>query len=242
MHISGEELIDGMAARRVLRSLVEKGPLVTLMAENDPVERLSSVIDQVGPTPNRLEFDHPAGNRDSRPVFGASDSIEISWSDDGMRYRTRALVARVNLNERRPSYTMTVDVNVYRRVEQRSAERIPVTPDDGLRAMLVVTSGTPSLAPIVKDISLTGVHLSVPAERAEVCDLEPKMTARLSLQFRHLDDAKDVASRITIVRMERINEKLVDFGCAWMEPSKDFISHVERFIANKTQASKPAGK
>ncbi|HYW75028.1 MAG TPA: PilZ domain-containing protein [Gammaproteobacteria bacterium] len=227
-----ENRVTGMAAKRAVQQLARKAIRVDMICESDDTKRPSSVIDQVGRDAQRLELDQPLGDVGEAPIYRVGDTLYLYWSDDGMFYGTKVKVVQINVAERLPSYVVELDEQLYRREEKRVATRIPVTPDEGIKAQFRVSVRGATLAPIVKDISDSGIRLSLPIAQVLNNDLEPGLAATLFLSFS--GSREPVGSRVTVMWIERINDQFSDFGCQWTAPSKVFQAQIERFIESKS--------
>lgn len=230
---SPENAVTGTAARRALNGLARLTGRVDLMRDHDDQVEASRVIDLV--IRNRaiqLELDQPIGQAADTPCYAVGDALLLYWSDDGMRYGTRAVVAQVDCDDAKPSYLLDVGDVVYREEERRVADRIPIDESDGIKATLSCGTRRAQLNPVVEDISAGGVRLSLSVRAINQADLEPRMNATLSLTLPTASDA--LRTHITIAWMQQINEQRCDFGCFWRQPPDNFLEPLQRFIAMRT--------
>ncbi|MGN8158782.1 PilZ domain-containing protein [Salinisphaera sp. RV14] len=231
---SSENAVSGTAARGVLNRLAQLSVRVDVIRANFENVEPSRIIDlMMRGRVMQLELDQPINASHATPRHNIGDELSLYWSDNGMRYGVRAVVAEVREEEAGLSYLLDVDDTVYRKQEERVNDRIPVEAGDGLKATLSAGRRSTRLNPVVKDISASGIRLSLSVREINAAELEPRLNAKLALTLPTANDP--LRTHITIAWMQQINDQSCDFGCFWRQPPDIFLEPLERFIALYTQ-------
>lgn len=226
-----EFAVSGATARRILRHAKRKGLMVTVVGDRSSTEWLTSVVDQMSGDPYALLLDQPVGTPADQPVFSLGESIRMRWTEQGLHVGVLARVVRVDSKASPPIYEIHIDGGVFR-LQRRGAYRVPIGPNDAVRALLSVNADSEPLVPIIKDLSTTGVLLSLDLKQALDIGLERYMRAMFTLQL-PLPDSEEVTSELFVLWTERISDQRMDFGARWLEPSIDFTISIRRFIVRK---------
>lgn len=230
---SSDNAVTGTAARREIHHLAQLSSRVDVMRHEGDEVVPCRVIDIVPRTHGtQIEIDQPIGRSSASLFYAVGEELVLYWSDDGMRYGACAVVAEVVQTEAKPSYFLKIDDTIYREQDQRGTDRIVIEESDGLDATLTSGARRKRLAPTVKDISSSGIRLSLPIREINAADIEPRINVTLALSFPGVSEW--VRTHATIAWLEQINEQAADFGCAWRHPPDAFIDALERFVADKT--------
>lgn len=193
-------------------------------------EYLTSIIDQLDHNAHQLVIDQPAKQPNDEAVFHTGDKLQVVWSELGMRLGMWSTVTDVYTEGRILSYAVETDGTVYRQ-QRRETFRVPVGPDDGVDAELIVDRNN-RIAASLNDLSVTGCRLSLPRDEAREAEVANHMRASVMLTFRHEDGAVFNAP-IKVVWQEKSGEGRLDVGAAWEKAEEDFIALVRHFVVRK---------
>ncbi len=221
--------LTGIETRQALQQLAHHRLPVTVVAGEDRPEFLSTVVGRSDSGWNAIVLGHPADASPEQPAFGTGEALRLLWTEDRVRYAAQARVVRVRSGDPL-AYELQVGPEVSR-LGRRKTLRVPIEPNDRVRAELLVDGRAEPLIPAVKDLSVDGCRLSLAAEIARGAGLGPGLQAALSLLL--ADGAEHEHSRIQILHVGPANEGLLEFGASWLAPVPKFKDRIARFVAIK---------
>ena len=229
---SEEFAVKGASASKILNRLARNGQMISVFPDDTKGEYLSSVIDQLDSEGRHIVLDQPAKAPSNEPVFDTDQRILIIWSELGMHLGVVGTVTAVNTHDRILSYRVELDGAVYRQ-QRRESFRVPVGPDDGISAELIVGRDADNLTARVKDISETGCRFAVSLEKAREAGIAKHMQAGAHLVFEH-EDATTFDPEIKVVWLEKADGDVMDLGVTWgNRPDEDFVALVRHFVVRK---------
>jgi len=221
--------LTGIETRQALQHLERHRLPVSVVAGEDRPEFPSTVVGRGDSGWNAIVLSHPAGASPEQPAFGTGEALRLLWTEDRVRYSAQARVVRVGSGDPL-TYELQVGPEVLR-LGRRRTLRVPIEPNDGVRAELLIDGRAEPLIPVVRDLSVDGCRLSLAAELAHGTGLGPGLQAALSLLL--ADGAEREHGRIQILHIGPANEGLLDFGASWLAPVPKFKDRIARFVAIK---------
>lgn len=132
-----------------------------------------------------------------------------------------------------PRYELEVQPEL-RRLERRKARRVQVEPDDGVRAELRLEGHAAPLAATLADLSADGCRLTLAAPDARAAEVAPGTELEVALTLPDGGAARH--SRLLLLRLERADERVQEYGAAWVAPDDAFTDCIARFVAIKQHA------